>query len=197
MVKTQKKTGHQKTILLMLWCLVTLSVSAQKIQSVSFSIQTESISVPFTRIGEVHPGIEIGFTLNEKVKKNSTRRWNGYVGWFYHQDFDQSFYLRGDYEFAYEIKNAVAFHLPIGIGYMHSFHPKPVYEQNGDGSFSEKNQTGRPHGIFNVGLGLSYLKLNRVTPFIRYDVVAQAPFVATVPVAPRNFLKIGSSIQLR
>ncbi|MBV6645231.1 MAG: hypothetical protein KI790_07265 [Cyclobacteriaceae bacterium] len=195
MSKSRYSGGIRYVMLIFSWSIVGFA-SAQKIKTVSLTLQTESVSIPFTRIGEIHPGLEIGFNLSEKVKANSTRRWNGYIGWFYHRDFDQSVYLRGEYEFSYPLKNTIAFHLPIGLGYMHSFHTRPVYEQNDDGSFSEKRQWGRPHALFNIGLGMSYLKLGAVTPFIKYETFAQSPFVATIPVAPRNFFKIGTSIKI-
>jgi len=196
MSKTFYLKSTQRLLLLFFCFLFTVAgLDAQKINSVSIALQTESISIPFTRIGEIHPGIEIGVNLFEKSKPNSTRRWNGYVGYFYHKGFDQSIYIRGEYEFSYQLGDVVALQLPVGLGYMHSFHTRPVYEQQSDGSFSEKTQIGRPHAMLNLGLGISYLQLGMVTPFIKYEVAAQSPFVATIPAGPRNFLKVGSSIK--
>lgn len=169
---------------------------AQRIQAISIAVQTEAIAIPFTRLAPVHPGIEIGFSINEKTKPHSIRRWNAYVGWFYHKNLDQSIYLRGEYQFAYTIKETVSVFTPLSIGYMHAFHAKPVYEQKADGSFNEKRQRGRPHAIVNLGLGIRYLKLNTLEPFIKYEAVAQTPFVSTVPVGPRSFFKVGTNFKL-
>lgn len=169
--------------------------SAQKVSAVSFAVQTETISIPYTRLSPINPGAEIGATLRKTQRAKSTRNWNAYLGWFYHENFDQNIYLRGEYQFSFPIANILAFYVPIGLGYMHSFHAAPVYEQQIDGSFEEKKQFGKPRAILNLGLGLSYTKHEWIEPFVKYEVVAHSPFVSTVPVAPRNFLKIGANFR--
>ncbi|MEM6845052.1 MAG: hypothetical protein AAF632_22755 [Bacteroidota bacterium] len=183
-------------VVYIIFCLgISLRAEAQspKIKYLSVSVMTESIAFPFTRLSPLHPGVELGVTFQEWNRDNSLSRLNTYVGWFYHQEVDQGFYLRGEYEYAFRIKNAVSIGLPVGLGYLHTFHTGPVYEQQEDGSFTAVNQTGRPHAILNLGLGVSYLRLRSLQPFIRYEVMAQSPFVATVPVVSRSFFKVGVS----
>ncbi|MEM8965619.1 MAG: hypothetical protein AAGE93_04315 [Bacteroidota bacterium] len=172
---------------------ISLRAEAQnpKIKYLSVSVMTESISFPFTRLSPLHPGVELGVTFHEWNRAHSSSKLNTYLGWFYHQEVDQGFYLRGEYEYAFRIKNTVSIGLPIGLGYLHTFHTGPVYEQREDGSFTAITQTGRPHAILNLGLGVTYLRLGSFQPFIRYEMMAQSPFVATVPVVSRSFLKVG------
>lgn len=182
-------------MLVMIICCLAFGTRAQKIQAVSFSVQSESVSIPFTRMGKLHPGVEIGFQLYQKEKPMTNRSWNAYVGWFYHANLDQNFYVRGEYEFARNLNNSIGVFAPISVGYMHSFHTKTGYQQKADGSFGEKQQSGRPHAILNLGLGMRYLGFRNMEPFIKYEAMAQSPFVATVPVAPRSFFKIGTQIK--
>ena len=190
-----KISKYSSVVLIVAGCCLAFATNAQKIQAVSFSLQSESVAIPFTRLGKLHPGIEIGVQLHQQERVHTLRRWNAYVGWFHHENLDQNFYLRGEYEFAYNINKTLSIFAPISLGYMHSFHAKPVYEQRSDGSFSEKTQMGRPHAILNLGLGARYLGFRRLEPFVKYEVMAQSPFVATVPVAPRSFLKVGTQIK--
>jgi len=187
----------KKSILAALLCLAAVGVKAQGIRGVSAAFQTESIAIPFSRVAPIHPGAELGLALAQKSKPQSLRRWSVYAGWFYHKDLDHGLYVRGEYAFVYRLKSTFELQVPVGLGYMHSFHPKPMYTQNADGSFSQKQQGGRPHALLTVGLGLSYLKLGQVQPFVKYEVFAQSPFVTTVPVVVRNFLKIGTTFQLQ
>ena len=197
MAKTSKSVGRKWLVCLLLLGTMGATAHAQKLKSISVALQTESIAFPFTRLSPMHPGIELGVTLGEKEKPKSTRRWNAYLGWFYHKNIDQNFYVRGEYQFAYDIKNTIGINVPVGLGYMHTFNSQPVFEQQDNGSFERKTQLGNARVIVNLGLGLSYLKLDKVEPFIKYEVVAQSPFVATVPVGVRSFLKIGTTIKLK
>ncbi|MEM9328709.1 MAG: hypothetical protein AAGA85_23790 [Bacteroidota bacterium] len=171
-------------------------VHAQKIESVSLALQTGAIAIPFTRLTPLQPGIEVGVGLSEKVRPKTTRRWNAYAGWFYHENMDHNIYLRAEYEIAFNIGNTISVFTPMGLGYMHAWHPKPAYKQNSDGSFSEKTQIGRPHAIANVGLGARYLGSEAWEPFIKYEALIQTPFVSTVPAGPRSFLKVGVNFKL-
>ncbi len=182
-------------LLLLCW-LATTTAQAQKIETISIALQTESVSLPFKRLAPIHPGIEIGVSLGETVKPHSVRRWNAYVGWFYHKGIDHSFYVRGEYQLNYTINQAVNISVPIGLGYTHTFLARPVYQQQSDGSFQEKTQFGRPHALVTTGLGISYLRLGAVQPFIKYEAALQTPFATTIPILTRNFLKIGSNIKL-
>ncbi|MGD1894410.1 MAG: hypothetical protein ACFB15_27920 [Cyclobacteriaceae bacterium] len=183
------------SVSVILYLCLSLSAKAQdpKIKYLSVSVMTESVAFPFTLLSPLHPGIELGITLQEWNRARSSSKLNTYAGYFYHQELDQSYYLRGEYEYAFSIKDAVSVGLPVGLGYMHSFHTGPVYEQREDGSFEATTQTGRPHAILNVGLGVSYLQLGSLQPFARYEIMAQSPFEVTVPVVSRSFLKVGVS----
>lgn len=196
MTQTSKSPGRLWLLCLVYLCASGFTAHAQKIESFSVALQTESIAFPFTRLNPVHPGIELGVTLKEKVKSKSIRRWNAYLGWYHHKSVDQSFYLRGEYQFAYGIKNTIGIYVPVGLGYMHTFNTQPVFEQQSNGSFERITQLGNARVILNTGLGMSYLKLEKIEPFMKYEVMVQSPFVSTVPVGLRSFLKIGTNIKL-
>jgi len=107
---------------------------------------------------------------------------------------DQSVYNRGEYQYQFKVQDAIGVSIPIGLGYMHSFLNRPVYEQNQDGSFSEKTQLGRPHALLNAGITLQYLQMGPLEPFVKYELLVQTPFATSIPALPRTFLKIGSTI---
>ncbi|HAA11094.1 MAG TPA: hypothetical protein DCE41_05080 [Cytophagales bacterium] len=194
MAQKIKSTG--KLGLLTVLCLATWTCSAQRIDGVTVTLHSSSISFPFTRWSALRPGVELGVTWNQPNKPQATGQWNTYVGWFYHENLDQNLYVRGEYQFAYQFQNTVRFFAPVGLGYMHSFHAQPTFEQQADGSIQKATQWGRPHAILNLGLGAEYLGWNQVAPFVKYEAMIQSPFVSTVPVGPRSFLKIGTHINL-
>ncbi|MEL6562406.1 MAG: hypothetical protein AAFQ94_29825 [Bacteroidota bacterium] len=197
MVKTTKTTQWKWIVCFLLLSTVAQTSFGQKIEGFSLAFQTESIALPFSRISPVHPGVEFGLKLKSVTKTHSERSWHAYAGWFYHESMDQNFYLRGEYQFAYKIFKNLKLSVPLGLGYLHSFHSKPVYEQGEDGTFEEKTQMGRPHATIHSGIGVRYVGINTIEPFVKYDIMVQTPFVSTVPVGLRNFLKIGVNINIK
>ncbi|MEO1654072.1 MAG: hypothetical protein AAFU64_11030, partial [Bacteroidota bacterium] len=144
----------------------------------------------------LHPGGEIGLNLREVQKEKSIRRVNVYLGGYYNQEIEIGFYLRGEYQYLYKLTPWLGLDGSIGMGYLHTFFPSDLYEQNEDGSFRKINQGGRPHLLINLGIGLNYLNKSRFQPFIRQDLGLETPFANTVPIVPKSFVKIGTFIQI-
>ena len=181
--------------LIILLFLSAANTHAQKIDNLFFAATTEAYAFPFTRALPVHPGLEIGTTLWSKEKQKTEHLANVYCGGYYHRKVENAFYLRGEYVYRFKLMNTVGIGLPIGGGYQHAFYPGEVYKQNSEtGEWEKINQKGKPHALVNFGLGLTYLKAQKIQPFVRYESVIDFPlyngFLTT-----RTFFKLGVNVK--
>ncbi len=182
---------------LIILCVFFLSeVRAQKLNNLSFALTSETYSFPFTRILPVHPGIEVGTSIFQRVKNNSQHNINAFIGGYHHQKIENAFYLRSEYRYRYKIKNTIGIDIPVGVGYQHKFYPGEIYEQNpSTGEWENKNQIGKSHFLVTFGLGLTYINASRIQPFVKYESNIDIPlyngFLTT-----RTFIKFGVNIKL-
>lgn len=175
--------------------LVVSSIHAQKIQKLSIALTTETNSYPFTRLGPVHPGLELGATFWNKEGKLLTHELNAYLGGYHHTKAENGFYIRGEYMPSFNYKKTIGISLPISTGYLRSFYPGTLYEQDNDGEFRKVNQSGISSLLVNFGIGFTYLKMNRVQPFIKYESMIEIPLYNGVTDI-NTFIKIGTNIEL-
>ncbi|MEL6866982.1 MAG: hypothetical protein AAFP19_21335 [Bacteroidota bacterium] len=170
---------------------------SQKLQQFSVAATTEAIGLPFTNYLPYHPGLEVSGTLRKTDKERNIQYLNVKAGFFYHERLETALYLGGEYQYSQKLfKQRISVDLPLGIGYLHSFYPGEVYEQNSDGDFEKINQFGRPHVYVNLGIGLTYLGRGKVQPFIRQELLLEAPFANGIPAIPHSLLKLGVQIKI-
>ena len=173
-----------------------ISGYSQRFQQFSISLNSEAIGLPFTNYSPIHPGIEISGNLQKNEKHKSIRYLNAKAGFFHHQRLMNAFYLGAEYQYSQKLfKERMSLDLPLGLGYLHSFYPGEIYEQNEAGDFESINQVGRSHLYLNAGIGLTYLAGSRVQPFIRQELLLQTPFANGIPLIPHSLLKIGVQIK--
>ncbi len=184
-------------ILILVSLLFSLSSYGQKIEQISISGISEAIGLPFTNYSPIHPGLEFSSTIKKVDRPRSNRYLNAKAGFFYHQKLEAAIYLGGEFQYSYKIINQkLSVDLPLGLGYLHSFYPGELYEQNEIGDFEVVNQFGRSHLYLNLGLGLTYLHDGRVEPFIRQELLIETPFANGLPLIPHSLVKIGVQIKL-
>ncbi|MEL7120388.1 MAG: hypothetical protein AAFO07_13140 [Bacteroidota bacterium] len=171
---------------------------AQGIESISFSLFSESIAFPFSRLAPIHPGAEIGIQLSKDERSASIRSWNAYVGGYYHEKVELGFYLRAEYQHTFRLGKDIGLDFPMGLGYLHTFYPGEIYEldvENGD--FDKQTQLGRPHALVNVGIGLSFNRSGDFQPFIKHELGIETPFITSIPVVPHSFTKVGFNLKIK
>ena len=174
-----------------------MNIQAQRIKQISVAVMNENIAFPFSRYTPLHPGGELGLTLKQQFKPQSVRQFNVYAGGFYHKKVETGFYIRGEYLHQLIIAKKIGIQLPLGIGYMHTFYPGEIYELNTTtGEFEKGNQSGRPHLIANVGLGLTYINNSGIAPFIKQNLTIETPFANGIPLIPHSFIKLGVTIKI-
>jgi len=163
----------------------------------AISLNSEAIGLPFTNYSPIHPGMEIVGTLRKNEQDKSIQYLNLKAGFFYHQRLETAIYLGGEYQYSRKLfRQKLSVDLPVGLGYLHSFYPGEIYEQNENGDFEVVNQLGRAHVYLNLGVGLTYLSASKVQPFVRQELLLEAPFANGIPAIPHSLLKIGIQINL-
>ena len=183
-------------VLLITNLLFSHGLWAQKIDHLSISATTETYAFPFTRFLPLHPGAEIGLGLFNAEKNNSVHNINVLLGGYHHKKVENAIYLRAEYVYRYKIRNIISIDGPVGIGYQHSFYPGDTYQQNSaTGEWENKRQVGKPHFLISFGLGLTYVKPNRIQPFVRYESNIDIPIYNSF-LTTRTFFKIGINIKM-
>lgn len=176
----------------MTFIVLALGSVAQKPESISITIMNESISMPLSSFDEFHHGLEIGTTLWSKENEKTIQQFNTYGGWYFHQNIENAFYLRGEYQFSRKVIKGFYLDMYGGAGYLHTFYPGKMFEMNTeDGSFTEVKQTGHPRALISLGLGLSYRNDSGIEPFVKQELAIETPFANGIPFMPHAFTKIG------
>lgn len=183
------------TLLAFVCCVSGLAKG--QIQAYNISLVSENIALPFTRFHQVHPGLEACITLRSQEKTRSIRTINLQLGGYYHGHFNKALYLQGQYTYAFKMGEALSIDLPLSIGYKHNFLSNDLYELDQQtGEFTKAKSLGRPQLMVSAGVGLSYRKHPRFTPFIRHEFAVQAPFSVFFPILPHTFTKVGLTVNL-
>lgn len=177
--------------------LLSINLTAQGNKQLSIAFMNENIHYKANGFNNFNPGGEIGITLKKKDRKFFFSEFSIYAGGYYHKKVETAFYIRGDYAFGIKLQDVLAIDLHGGLGYMHTFYPGYIYEQNSNGDFEKTNQTGRPHAILNAGIGITVIKTGRVKPFIKYELMGETPFANGIPFIPHTFLKLGIKYNLK
>lgn len=90
----------------------------------------------------------------------------------------------------------------LGHGYLHNFHPRPIYRQGDDGKYESARDGGRATGMMAVAVSAGYDLVRRprrpVSLFVRYEWFLQSPyFDATLPVMPQSLVSAGVRVGWR
>lgn len=187
----------QKPLFMMLLLSFSIYGYSQQLHQLSVSANTEAIGLPFTNYSPIHPGLEIAATVKKKDQARNLQYWNAKAGFFYHQRLETAIYLGGEYQYSQKLfQQNLSLDVPVGAGYLHSFYPGELYEQNEAGDFENISQLGRSHVYVNLGIGLTYIGSSKVQPFIRQELLLETPFANGIPAIPHSLFKIGVQINL-
>lgn len=171
--------------------LLMSNLSAQS-PAVTLQFSNEQISLPFTRIAPLHPGLEIGYRL----PVNANREWQVHAGGFYHEGLYTGLYLRAAHAWNYQPASFVQLQVAPGLGYLHTVTESPLWTVNEEGVYEESGRAGQSHALAEVGLNAIFLPDAKVSPMISYRMAVETPFATVFPVMFHNFLQLGVSVSL-
>lgn len=187
----------KKLIFYSLFLSLPMIGSAQTFHQFSVSFNSEAIGLPFTNYSPIHPGVEVTGTLKKNEQPKNIQCLNVKAGMFHHQKLETAIYLGGEYQYSKKLFNQrLSIDLPVGLGYLHTFYPGELYEQNENGDFEVVNQSGRSHLYVNLGVGLTYLSDGKVQPFVRQELFLETPFANGIPAIPHSLIKLGVQVKL-
>jgi hypothetical protein len=189
----------------LLFLLFSLSVNAQKKQSLSLAITDNASDYPFsTFVGfasePVHPGFELGWA-HDYGKKKHDWFWEIKAGYFYHQFVQHGIPIYGDFGYRYKFTKHFSADASLGIGYFHSIPDTDVYELDANGDYTNAKGIGRSQIMIPLTLGINYdFSFNEKLKskiFFQYQQRLQTPFVNNyVPILPYNQIDLGMAIYL-
>ena len=168
---------------------------------VTISIFNHSVSLPFKDIFKrpLNIGISIGTEFLYTSGKHFSMHQTVQLGWFYHRELGTSVYVKSDFLNRLTASNGLFGEIQLGLGYMHSFYDKKVFELDNNGSYVQLTDKGYPGIIGGIGVGGGW-RINpsspvSISPFFRYEWMGQYPYSEFPPVFPHSMVHLGSRIE--
>lgn len=193
-------------VLLLIFFLPLLVWSQRKEKQISFAITNSHSAYPFSSFshlfsGPFHPGVELGYGFNWKIRKKHDWYQAFRLGYFYHRFVQSGIPLYTQLGYRYKPWSRLHFNGALGLGYLHSIPGTAVLKMNSNGDYEKSKGIGRPQALFNIAVGGRYLMgTNADAPaiFLQYTQQVQAPFINSyVPLLPYNQMAIGLSLPFR
>ena len=148
------------------------SVDAQykfSISDMSVSLTDVKHGLPFYMLKPIHPGFEVSVTFLKKEKKISHHAFDAALGYYYHDMIAHGSYLNVKYNYQIRIKEIIGVDLHSGLGFQYNIYPGEAYAFNETSREYESVINTKANLALNVGIGLSYTKMEKIHPFIHYD----------------------------
>ena len=157
-----------------------------------------SLSLPFKNMLRlpVHPGLMVGTEFCYSKGNHSQLLQTLQLGGFYSRYFGSGLLLSSDLAYRYTTQVGVFGEAMLGVGYLHSFHPRPVYGLNAEGTYQRVTDWGKPSAMGSLSLGLGYDSGKLISPFIRYQWLLQVLYGEALPLVPQGLLHLGVRIKL-
>ena len=181
--------------------LTLMTATAQKEKYAILAVYNTHSSYPFGRFAGifteiVHPGIEVGYGTNFRMRKKYGWFWDVRAGYFYHRFVQHGIPLYANLGYRYKINRWFSADLALGAGYLHSFPDADIFTLNDGGEYVPKKHTGRMQGMGSLGISVGYLlqphNPGSIKLFITYQTRIQFPFVKSyVPLLPYNSIMLG------
>lgn len=167
------------------------SLLAQPLLSLSIFNHVTALP-PHGISGQLHPGIDIGFTTLKRQlnKKSGFIQWK--AGYYYHRLVHHGIQLYGEYNKVYPIiKNKLMIGWSGGLGYLHTLELHEKFKLNPDGQYTKTGNLGKPHA--QVSLASKIIFVNKsISPFLEYRLRLSTPFVNKyVPLLPSTSVHLG------
>jgi hypothetical protein len=141
------------------------------LSDITFSVINNQFGLPFVQFRPIHIGGEVGVKLLENNKTNTAQSVSAQLGFFNHHLIANAPYLKINYDFQVKIKQIIGINGYAALGYVHTFYPGNGYSFNASTGSYEKIQLNQAFLLSNVGFGISYIKPNRIKPFLKYELM--------------------------
>ncbi len=193
----------KRTLFTLLLSLAVMTVFAQKEKYLGVAIFNTQSDLPFGKFSGMfseifHPGAEVTWGTNFRIKKKHDWFWDARVAYFFHRFVQHGIPVYANIGYRYKFNKRFAADLALGAGYMHSIPATGKLKLNENGDYENNKGIGRMQANACFGMGAGYLlnpqNVKPVKLFIVYQQRLQMPFVKSyVPILPYNSFMIGFS----
>lgn len=183
------------------------AVNGQQSRYISVAGFTTQTAMPFAKFsglftGIFHPGAEIGYGKNFKVKAKHDWFAELKLAYFFHRFVQHGIPLYANMGYRYKISSRFMVQTAIGAGYMHSIPATAKFKLNDNGEYKNNKGIGRMQAMATYSIGGGYVlnpsSKKTITVFASYQQLIQMPFVKSyVPLLPYNSFVMGIKKQIR
>lgn len=161
------------------------------ISDMSVSLTDVKHGLPFYMLTPIHPGFEASATFLKKEKKRSHHAFDGALGYYYHDMIAQGSYFNVKYNYQIRVKGIIGIDLHSGLGFQYNIYPGEGYAFNESTREYENVINGKANLAINLGFGLSYTQMEKIHPFIHYDLNVHNVWAYSTFVNSTTMLKAG------
>lgn len=160
-----------------------------------------SVSMPLDGIilSPIHPGFSLG---TEYAYKNGRRGriFQSLVGGYFYNKYNaKGLFLQTSAGYRYTLGFGLFGDLTLGIGYIHAFHPRPVYKLNAGGEYERAKDKGKPGFIALGALAIGYDFRPKVgwpvSVFFRFQPFIQTPYNLDSSIGPQAMVHFGIRVK--
>ena len=198
-----------KSRIFSLLILICLGYQCSKAQDQSFlqkhpimiTVYNHSVSMPFKNIFKwpINAGISVGTLFAYNQDRRFSQLQSVELGWFFHRHLGKQLFVKTNLINRFTTKSGLWGDVQVGLGYLHSFYAKEVFELDRQGNYRSVGDTGYPGIIGGFGLGMGYTIQSsgnrQFSPYIKYEWMAQYPYSDFTPIFPHSFVHLGSMLQ--
>ncbi|MCG8479504.1 MAG: hypothetical protein MI724_10440 [Spirochaetales bacterium] len=172
-------------------------------EAVDVAFLSEALTLPSFRVFNrpVHPGAMAAYERPWKTFDRSYLFIEINAGFYLHEGFQNGVFLGVDVGYNYATSVGLGASVSVGVGYLHTFFPGPVYEHS-DGEFEQVRDYGMPHLVVSVPLEIHYNLETLVgiplTPYVQYRPFVEVPGITGwgIHALPHASILVGTKVHL-
>lgn len=190
-------------ILILLLLLSNLLIAKDKLDSTThqYNLKLETghqeigfpFRKPFTNPYHLYTGIGAERVWNSKRKHITYQTLD--LGYFENSSSGNGYFVLSNYGYRYYVTQAFSLSGEVGIGFIHIFRPKAVYELNTSGNYEQIRDWGKIHPTINFNLQMGY-KPNKLGVFIEYNMLAEFLYNEDAIIYPQTLFSLGINFNI-
>jgi hypothetical protein len=150
-------------------------------------------------LSPLHPGFSLG-TEYAYAEGRRGRLFQGLAAGYYYNKFNaKALFLQTSAGYRYTLGLGLFGDVAAGLGYLHSFHPRPIYGLNAQGEFERATDAGKGALMVLAAVGIGYDFRRKigwpVSVFLRYQPYIQTPYNLESSVAPQMMFHFGIRVK--
>ena len=136
------------------------------INEISVAATETQYGLPFISVLPINPGIEVEASFVDIQKNNGLHQIGANLGYFYHSQLANAFYLKSTYSYQQQIKQVIGLDFGANIGYFQAFYPGEsfMFDQQ-KGTYVSNKFNAYPAFSVGMNVGISFIKPAKIQPY--------------------------------